>query len=59
MNIYCNFDVRDIQLSRLLDIDMESFKMYWKIDLNEGVLKKRDFCILETDFKYLLLLWIQ
>ena len=51
MIIYCNFDLRDIQLSRLLDLAMETFKMYLKIDLNEGVLKKNYFCIFEKRFK--------
>ena len=45
MNIYCNFNVRDTQLPRLLDIDMESLKTYKKVDFN---LKNLNFCVLDT-----------
>ena len=48
MNINSDFNVRAVQLSSLLDIDMENFKLYQKIDFNEGVLKNLKFCILET-----------
>ena len=47
MNIYNDFNVRAVQLSSLLDIDMESLKLYQKIDFNEGVLKNLKFCILD------------
>ena len=44
MNIYIDFNVRDAKLSRLIDVEV--FKMNFKIDFSEGVLKKLNFCIL-------------
>ena len=46
IRIYCDFNVRDSQLIGLLDIGLEVFKTYSKIDFSEGVLKKLNFCIL-------------
>ena len=45
MNIYCDINVRYAQLSRLLGIDLEVFKMYLELDFNEGALKKLKFCV--------------
>ena len=44
-----------MQLSRLLDIDFYSFKTYGKIDFNEGVLKKLNFCILDIVYLVIVL----
>ena len=45
MNVNCDINVPDAELSRLLDINLEVFKMYLEIDFSEGVLKKVNFCI--------------
>ena len=52
MNIYSDFNVRDAELSRLLDVDMEVFKMNLEIDFSEGVLKNLIFVFYRQNCHY-------